>query len=192
MLPAMSPESTRPRGAASPHDTLELRDASVRDAEAIEAVHYASREAVYLGRVADWPPEGPDRAGRVARWREWLSAPEIEAVVAVVAGRIVGFCTLRRSLDDDADVNVAEMPTLYVDQGHWHRGVGRALCAAGLQRARGLGCDELTLWVLEMNRDARAFYDAFGFAEDGATMIDEGTRERLLARRYRIALPHTE
>jgi GNAT superfamily N-acetyltransferase len=184
----MNSEPTGPKGTASPLDTIELRKGSVEDAEAIEAVHYASREAVYLGRVADWPPAGPDRAGRIARWREWLSSPEIEAVVAVDAGTIVGFCTVRRSLDEDAGEGVAEMPTLYVDPGYWRKGLGRRLCSAGLERAAAMGCDELTLWVLEMNDDARRFYEIFGFAEDGTTKVDEGTRERLVARRYRIAL----
>jgi ribosomal protein S18 acetylase RimI-like enzyme len=189
MLPAMTSELPGPTGAASPLDTLELRDGSVEDAQAIEAVHYASREAVYLGRVSDWPPAGPDRAGRIARWREWLSAPDIECIVAVDRGTIVGFCTVRRSPDEDAGADVAEMPTLYVDPGSWRRGVGSALCRAGLERAAALGCDELTLWVLEMNVDARRFYERFGFVEDGATKVDEGTRERLRACRYRIALP---
>jgi len=112
MLPAMTFQPTGPTRAASPLDSIELRKGSVEDARAIEAVHYASREAVYLGRVADWPPVGPDRAGRVARWHEWLSSPDIEAVVAVDAGTIVGFCTVRRSLDEDAGAGVAEMPTL--------------------------------------------------------------------------------
>lgn len=190
MLPAMTSESPGPTGAAFPLEAIELRDGSVEDAEAIEAVHYASREAVYLGRVADWPPAGPDRAGRVARWREWLASPDIGCTVAVAGDTIVGFCTVRRSQDEDAGRDVAEMPTLYVDPGSWRRGVGRALCAAGLERAEELGCHELTLWVLEMNVDARRFYEAFGFSEDGATKVDEGTRERLLARRYRIALPY--
>lgn len=189
MLPAMSSELTGPRGTASPLDTVELRDGSVTDAAAIEAVHFASREAVYLGRVSDWPPAGPDRAGRVALWRDWLSSPEIEAVVAVEAGTIVGFCTVRRSMDVDAGDRAAEMPTLYVHPDHWRRGIGHALCSAGLDRALAMGCDELTLWVLEINQGARRFYAAFGFAEDSATKVDEGTREQLVARRYHIALP---
>ena len=189
MLPPMSSELTGPGGAASPLDSIELRDGRETDAAAIEAVHFASREAVYRGRVFDWPPLGPDRAGRIALWRAWLSSPEIEAVVAVDAGVIVGFCTVRRSMDDDARKETAEMPTLYVHPDHWRRGVGQALCSAGLDRALAMGCDELTLWVLEMNEEARRFYSAFGFTEEPATKVDEGTRERLVARRYHIALP---
>jgi ribosomal protein S18 acetylase RimI-like enzyme len=189
MLPTMSAELTSPEGAGSRIETVELRAGTVADAAAVEAVHFASREAVYRGRVADWPPAGPDREGRLALWRTWLSSPEIEAVVAVDAGTIVGFCTVRRSMDADAPESTAEMPTLYVHPHHWRRGIGQVLCAAGVDRAVAIGCDELTLWVLEMNEEARRFYAAFGFTEDSASKVDEGTRERLVARRYRIALP---
>ncbi|NIQ52069.1 MAG: GNAT family N-acetyltransferase, partial [Gammaproteobacteria bacterium] len=46
----------------------------------------------------------------------------------------------------------------------------------------------LTLWVLEINAGARAFYRDFGFIPDGGTKVDELTTERLVAFRYRIDL----
>lgn len=174
---------------AGTSSAITLRDGRGGDAKAIEAVHYASREAVYRGRVADWPPAGPDRTGRVERWREWLSDPDIVSVVGEVAGEIVGFCTVRSSDDDDADATiVAEMPTLYVHPDSWHRGYGRALCSEGLKRAAEHGFHVLMLWVLEMNTQARDFYSAFGFTLEEATKVDEGSIEGLVACRYRIEL----
>lgn len=167
---------------------MRLRDGVPSDADTVESVHYSSREAVYAGRTADWPPPGPDRPGRIQRWRAWLSDPEISAVIAEVDGDIVGFCTIRPSGDHDAAPGEAEMPTLYVRPDLWHRGIGRALCRAGLDRARQRGFGQLTLWVLEMNRRARDFYETFGFVSDGATKVDELTTERLVALRYRIDL----
>lgn len=174
-------------GSAEP-GTLRLRAGRVADAEAVEAVHYASREAVYAGRVADWPPPGPDREGRIERWKTWLGDPEVSSIVAEVDGRIAGFCTIRPSRDEDASGDTAEMPTLYVRPDAWHRGYGRTLCRAGLERARERGFTTLTLWVLEVNRRARDFYKSFGFVPDGATKVDEHTRERLVAYRYRMGL----
>lgn len=167
---------------------IRLRPARVEDARPIEAVHYASREAVYDGRVAGWPPPGPDREGRVERWASWLADPRITAVVGELGGSIVGFCTIRPSEDADAGEKDAEMPTLYVHPDHWHRGFGRELTEAGLDRARERGFRRLTLWVLEMNHRARAFYEAFGFEDDGARKVDELETERLVAFRYRIEL----
>ena len=167
---------------------FDLRQATVDDAEAIEAVHYAAREAVYDGLVSDWPPAGPDRPGRVARWREWLSSPDVHAIVAVDGDTITGFCTVRRSKDEDAGPEVAEMPTLYVDPLHWRRGLGGALCKATAEWATQAGFAELTLWVLAVNERAHAFYRAFGFVQDGGRKVDEGTKERLVAHRYRMKL----
>lgn len=171
---------------------MRIRDGEVADAEAVEAVHYASREAVYAGEVADWPPPGPDREGRIERWEEWLADPEIGCVVGEEDGEIVGFCTIRASQDEDASPRTAEMPTLYVHPAAWHRGHGQALCEAALRRARKQGFETLTLWVLEMNERARAFYKEFGFKPDGGTKVDEATIERLVAFRYRIDLTRME
>ena len=165
-----------------------LRHATADDAEQIEAVHYAAREATYAGRVEDWPPPGPDRDGRIERWKQWLSAPELDCIVATESERIIGFVTVGRSRDEDAAADMAEMPTLYVHPDHWRRGVGAALCASSVQRAMNRGFRTLSLWVLDMNERARAFYDTFGFTPDGATKVDEGTKERLVAHRYVLSL----
>ena len=184
----MTPEtSATPEGAPAGAGFV-LRDATVADAEAIEAVHWSARAAVYDGRVADWPPTGPDRRGRVERWKQWLGSPDVTCILAEDAGRVVGFVTVRASKDADADSNVAEMPTLYVDPQQWRRGLGALLCRAAMDRALQLGFAVLTLWVVEINARARAFYDAFGFAPDGATQVDENTTERLVAHRYRLGL----
>jgi ribosomal protein S18 acetylase RimI-like enzyme len=189
----MSTESSTSAANSDVAGPLHLRDADVADAEAIEAVHYASREARYQGRTESWPPVGPDRLGRVARWRSWLSDPGIECIVGEVDGEVLGFCTIRASIDGDADSQrVAEMPTLYLRPDSWGRGFGRVLCDAGVDRARAGGFSELTLWVLELNEGARAFYDAVGFSFDGATQVDEATKERLVAQRYRTQLSDSE
>lgn len=170
---------------------MQIRSATVEDALAIEAIHFASRDAVYRGRIPDWPRHGPAQPERVERWRSWLADPDIVALVAEVDGAIVGFVTVRATADEHADPKrIAEMPTLYVHPEHWRRGVGRALCDAALAEARVRGFGELTLWVVDLNEDARRFYTRYGFAEDGATTVDRGALGEISvsARRYRIAL----
>ena len=91
----MIPDASNEESERVPSGPLRIRDGSVADAEQIEAVHWKSREAVYAGRVADWPPVGPDRAGRIDRWKRWLSDPGIVCLVGESGGEIVGFCTVR-------------------------------------------------------------------------------------------------
>jgi ribosomal protein S18 acetylase RimI-like enzyme len=170
---------------------MEIRSASPEDAIAIEAVHFASRDAVYRGRIPDWPNLVSIRDERVARWADWLRRPEILTLVSEVGDEIVGFVTLRASADVGEDpTRVGEMPTLYVHPSHWRRGHGSALCNSALTKARDLGFEELTLWVVDLNVGARRFYTAYGFAEDGRTTVDEGASEQITvtARRFRISL----
>jgi len=148
MLAPMKTDPSNADRGLTQSQPLVLRDGTTADAEAVEAVHYTAREAVYEGRTADWPPAGPDREGRVERWRTWLGDPEIHCMVGTEADDLVGFCTVRASHDADVDpTRVAEMPTLYVAPPFWRRGYGQALCSAAAGRAWDLGFVDLTLWV---------------------------------------------
>ena len=140
-----------------------------------------------------WPPAGPGRTERVARWARWLANEDIHCIVAERHDEIVGFVTVRGATDSDlTHEHVAEMPTLYIAPEHWRSGLGTVLCHAGLDRARELGFDALVLWVLEINARARAFYAALGFQADGASRIDPGTPEAFEAHRYRLELPDSK
>jgi GNAT superfamily N-acetyltransferase len=169
---------------------MQVRDATVSDAVQIEAVHQASREAAFAGRL---PPDviSPlDRPARLARWRAWLADPSVATLAGLEHGMIRGFCTLKASTEHDLDPEtVGEMPTLYVDPAAWRKGYGVDLCRALEARALEMGFQELVLWVLEVNSGARRFYDAVGFVHDGVTKMDDGPLPApLLALRYRKKL----
>lgn len=172
-----------------PPPVLTLRDGVADDAETVEAVHWAGLEAAYRDRVAGWPISPRDRESRVATWRAWLVDPDVVSIVGTVEGRIMGFCTVRASADDDVDGRaVAEMPTLYVHPEAWHRGYGRMLCRESLVRARQWGFVTLTLWVVDVNDRARAFYTEFGFAPDGAIRVVVESPKTVEVHRFRMEL----
>ena len=50
---------------------------------------------------------------------------------------------------------------------YWSTGVGWALMAAALDRARAEGYASISLWVLRDNPRARRFYERAGFAATG-------------------------
>jgi ribosomal protein S18 acetylase RimI-like enzyme len=58
-----------------------------------------------------------------------------------------------------------ELYALYVRPDAWGTGAGRALTDAAVGDLREAGCDTVSLWVLEANNRARAFYRRYGFAE---------------------------
>lgn len=136
-----------------------------------------------------------DVSQREQRWRTILQGSPENTLVCEVsrdsgeAFRLVGFGSLLPSRDSDAAPATGEVAALYVDPDAWRCGCGRALCAALLDRARQHRFDQLTLWVLEPNRRARAFYEACGFAPDGCEKIDRRFGDfELLEVRYRLVL----
>jgi len=62
---------------------------------------------------------------------------------------------------------VGEVGALYVHPDWWRRGVGRVLLDASLAFLREQGYGVATLWALEDNARARAFYEAEGWHDDG-------------------------
>lgn len=96
--------------------------------------------------------------------REHLA--ENRVLVAVVAGRVVGFATVLPRPDGDA-----ELDALFVDPRAWRRGIGRTLVDRCLSEAkRG---EARALHVIG-NPHARAFYDACGFVIYGVMDLQHG------------------
>jgi ribosomal protein S18 acetylase RimI-like enzyme len=112
-------------------------------------------------------------------WRQILERHESDTCVADDAGEILGWANFGRSRDADAGATTGELWAIYVHPMHWRRGVGsRLLNDAEAHLTRG-GFSEVTLWVLERNTQAVAFYAFYGFAVEPGTekSIEAGGRE---------------
>ena len=55
----------------------------------------------------------------------------------------------------------------------WRSGIGASLLDEVISAAKRDGWAAMSLWVLERNAQALAFYTAFGFRADGGKMTDE-------------------
>lgn len=91
--------------------------------------------------------------------------PQAQVYVWEENGLIMGFVGL----------SGGEMAGLFVDRGHWGRGIGGEL-VAHCQSLR----KPLTLWVYEKNHGATAFYEKLGFTVSGRG-VDEETGEAELS-----------
>lgn len=72
-------------------------------------------------------------------------------------------------------VDSGEIHELYVDPFFQNEGIGGLLLDFAVRRQGGR-----TLWVLEKNRNALAFYRAHGFQPTGERRLEEGTPEYVL------------
>ena len=167
---------------------MQLRSAQPADAGQIASVHVRSWQVGYRGLLPDeyldrLRPE--DRAGRYVLGTADPSLPH--TVVAVDKGAICGFATTAPARDSDSQ-GYGELCALYVDPPCWSRGVGRALLSAAERRLAVQGFDHGVLWVLVGNERAQRFYQAHGWAPDGARRMDQVWGATVDEVRYRRVL----
>ncbi len=93
--------------------------------------------------------------------RESASQGQAFVLVAKEEDELFGYCIVYYVLDE------AEIARIAVDEKYRGQGVGRMLLDAVTERCRDKGITRLLLDVRESNAGARAFYKAYGFAQDG-------------------------
>lgn len=167
---------------------MKTRRATPDDAPALAKVHIDSWRAAYRGLVPDSYLDKLDYGRRAERFRESLSTSGEETYIAEQDGEAIGFLTLGACRDEDMDqATTGEIWGIYLAPAHWRKGVGRALCQEAERMLKSRGYTQITLWVFEGNSQARRFYEAMGFAPDGASkVLSPGAP--LTAVRYRKAI----
>jgi ribosomal protein S18 acetylase RimI-like enzyme len=142
---------------------ITIRPPRPDEADALAELHLRTWAETYV----DWfpPSEWGDEA-RVERLAMWTrlcgnSAPDARVAVAELDGETVGLAAVGASLDE-FPVRGRHLWFIYVLASAQGSGAGQALLD------EVLGDDPASLWVLEPNARARAFYARNGFVADGA------------------------
>lgn len=142
-------------------DAVTFRRAEMSDAAAGARLHRECWREAYGPHVD--PGLLAARLGDVGRWEQaWVQqltqgAPR---TLAVHGGELIGFAVAGPSRENEQ--TPLELYALYVRQAWWGTGVGQELLD------REIRDEPCTLWVLERNPRARAFYVRNGFVPDGA------------------------
>jgi ribosomal protein S18 acetylase RimI-like enzyme len=119
---------------------------------------------------------------RREQWEQLVGDSKSPTLVAEIARRIVGFVGVGPSRDEEG---IAELYAIYLDPSQFGTGVGRALMDAALERMRGLGYREATLWVIDGNARAERFYRLAGWRREDATKVEEWADAKIHEVRYR-------
>lgn len=168
---------------------MNLRPATISDAEAIARAHVLTWQTSYRGLVPDDFLDALVVESRADTWRVVLGEanPTHATWVGLIDGQVVGFAHVGPSRDDDARDGVGELYAIYVLAEHQGRGVGQALIRVA---ASWLGerYRSATLWVLEANERSRRFYEMSGWRFDGTTKRDDRGSFALEEARHRIEL----
>lgn len=166
---------------------MNIRDASLADAENIARIHVDSWQSAYRGQIPDIILDNLDSAKRAVFWQTHLADARFRTFVAEMNGQVIGFCDLIPSRDADSNPQItAEIAAIYIHPNHWRRGAGRALCLRAFATARNTGFKIITLWALKSNTAAQQFYRALGFQPDGATKSELLNDHVLHEMRFRI------
>jgi GNAT superfamily N-acetyltransferase len=169
-----------------------IRTTTVADAHAIAVVHVESWRAAYRGLLPRDVLDGLSVDRRAAFWRDNIGTRDGHTLVAVdePSGRVRGFVNVGPSRDPETAGagSVGELRAIYLLPDAWGSGTGRRLHDAALELLHP-DFAEVTLWVLDTNARARAFYEHMGWYDDGVTKNDDRGGVVLSEIRYRRALP---
>ena len=147
---------------------LMVREASIADHEALcalfdelDAFHVDARPDFF--RAFDGPARSREQIAR------WLDGPGSMVLAAETDEGLVGLAVLlTRSPSPFAGAvtrKVVEVDNLVVRAASRRCGVGRRLLDASLEWSRRQGATHFEVAVHAFNRDARRFYERFGFAD---------------------------
>lgn len=151
---------------------LQIRNATGEDALAIAELHVEGWRTAYRGLLPDTALAELDVVTSAAAWQGRIQRGLSQTLVATSLDQVVGFTNFGVSRDEDALEATAELFALYVANLYQRRGVGAALCRAAEQALIAGGATVVTLWLLEGNRNALAFYEKVGFTLDGSHKVD--------------------
>jgi GNAT superfamily N-acetyltransferase len=151
-----------------------IRAVTPADVSAVTRLQVASWRAAYAGIIPAGYLAAMSAAEREQRHLARVLDPEPRAsyLLAERDGVIIGMANVGPARDDDLDAaSVGEIRAMYADPAAWSTGVGSALMRASLAHLGSVGFTAVTLWVLEANARARAFYERWGFRTDGARQV---------------------
>jgi len=154
---------------------LQVRLAEVDDAPGIARVRIAGWQSGYRGVVPDSVLDSMSVEGFAERMKHWTWDPASRPHwVCVWNEQIVGWANAWfPGRDSDCAPTTAELVACYVLPEHWRKGIASELMSVAMAAAAEAGMALMTLWVLEQNQRAQAFYARHGFGPDGARKPQE-------------------
>lgn len=165
---------------------IQLRRATVADAEAIAAIRIEGWRTTYRGMIPDSYLNEMDVNENVLHWRTILQALPVKedslcVYVAVSEDEIVGFVSAMKlpepKLDKDGEINA-----IYI-RPQWQRcGIGKRMLHKAARSLQAMGCTSCVIWVIDGNSQARNFYEELGgeilieqdFSWDGLDLTEVG------------------
>lgn len=148
------------------------------DVRRVQAADWAALRTVRLAALADAPgafgsTTQREQAFPEAEWRRRASSG-FPAFIAWRSGQPVGLVTVVQHQKEDAGEGSArewELVSMWVSPEVRGKGYADGLVSAAIEAAKAEIAENLTLWVADGNRRARAFYERAGFRPTGIRQV---------------------
>lgn len=124
-------------------------------------VHWKSWQEAYADLL---PQEFLKNTYTLERCQDWAVRYPQNILIAVMDDKVVSFACYGSSSQEDLQ-GAGELYALYVLADYYDQKIGYQLMQAALEKLQSY--ETVTLWVLEGNARAIAFYEKVGFRFDG-------------------------
>ena len=146
-----------------------IRVSTPADADRLAEVSLHSWQAAYRGLLPQPYLDGLKLEDRRRTWYRNLASTSLASFLSEEQGRVQGYVNL---WPDRSDSEAMEITAIYVHPDYWRAGIGSLLMDRALAYLAGSGSSRASLWVLEDNSRARAFYERAGFVPSGQLRQD--------------------
>ncbi|HEM5489841.1 TPA: GNAT family N-acetyltransferase [Streptococcus suis] len=136
-------------------------------------VHWKSWQEAYADLL---PQEFLKSTYTLERCQDWAVRYPQNILVALVDEQVVGFVCYGAGSREDLQ-EAGELYALYVLADYYDQGIGYQLMQAALEKLQSY--ETVSLWVLDGNTRAIAFYEKIGFQFDGVKKIVHLGAERI-------------
>ena len=146
-----------------------IRNATPADSSDLATLHALTWQQAYAGLMpqAFLDGLGDNLDARAEQWRSAIAENSVWVLLDYNENALAGFAAYGKCRDKDTGLGWGELGALYYLRTFWGSGRAQTLCNQALDQLKESGSSTATLWVLEGNARAIAFYQQQGFAFDG-------------------------
>lgn len=147
----------------------EIRYATSHDAKALGEIHAKSWKKAYRGIVPDHILDNISAEKRQKYFEKVIREGSEANALIFMEDTAVGFICIGKCRDEDKKEldHCGEVWGLYILPEFWNRGFGSKIMNWGINELTSQGYTTISLWVLKDNRNARIFYEKYGFRFEG-------------------------